>query len=170
MYAKTKSISPLSVRLARDFLLTESDWSQVGDCPLSADDKALYVTYRQKLRDITTTTEFTTNTPATKFPISPLVYNKFYKVDNPSNAYLATDDQFLPLAEHYLKRYQDRIAHYLLTKSWTERSFFDDFIKEYNNLKPAQLQDSDLQKMMTTEEKKEFLDKIIEIASNEKGS
>ena len=170
MYAKTKAISPLSVRLARDFLLTESDWSQVGDCPLSADDKALYVTYRQKLRDITTTTEFTTNTPATKFPISPLVYNKFYKVDNPSNAYLATDDQFLPLAEHYLKRYQDRIAHYLLTKSWTERSFFDEFIKEYNNLKPAQLQDSDLQKMMTTEEKKEFLDKIIEIASNEKGS
>ena len=119
MYAKTKAISPLSVRLARDFLLTESDWSQVGDCPLSADDKALYVTYRQKLRDITTTTEFTTNTPATKFPISPLVYNKFYKVDNPSNSYLATDDQFLPLAEHYLKRYQDRIAHYLLTKSWT---------------------------------------------------
>lgn len=168
MYAKTKAISPLSVRLARDFLLTESDWSQVGDCPLSADDKALYVTYRQKLRDITTTTEFTTNTPATKFPISPLVYNKFYKVDNPSNAYLATDDQFLPLAEHYLKRYQDRIAHYLLTKSWTERSFFDDFIKEYNNLKPAQLQDSDLKKMMTTEEKKEFLDKIIEIAAAEK--
>ena len=168
MYAKTKAISPLSVRLARDFLLTESDWSQVGDCPLSADDKALYVTYRQKLRDITTTTEFTTNTPATKFPISPLVYNKFYKVDNPSNAYLATDDQFLPLAEHYLKRYQDRIAHYLLTKSWTERSFFDEFIKEYNNLKPAQLQDSDLKKMMTTEEKKEFLDKIIEIAAAEK--
>jgi len=168
MYAKTKAISPLSVRLARDFLLTESDWSQVGDCPLSADDKALYVTYRQKLRDITTTTEFTTNTPATKFPISPLVYNKFYKVDNPSNSYLATDDQFLPLAEHYLKRYQDRIAHYLLTKSWTERSFFDEFIKEYNNLKPAQLQDSDLKKMMTTEEKKEFLDKIIEIAAAEK--
>ena len=168
MYAKTKAISPLSVRLARDFLLTESDWSQVGDCPLSADDKALYVTYRQKLRDITTTTEFTTNTPATKFPISPLVYNKFYKVDNPSNSYLATDDQFLPLAEHYLKRYQDRIAHYLLTKSWTERSFFDEFIKEYNYLKPAQLQDSDLKKMMTTEEKKEFLDKIIEIAAAEK--
>ena len=170
MYAKTKTISPLSVRLARDFLLTESDWSQVGDCPLSADDKALYVTYRQKLRDITTTTEFTTNTPATKFPISPLVYNKVYKIDNPSTAYLATDDQFLPLAEHYLKRYSDRMAHYLLTKSWTERSFFDDFIKEYNNLKPPQLQDSDLKKMMTTEEKKEFLDKIIEIASNEKES
>ena len=168
MYAKTKAISPLSVRLARDFLLTESDWSQVGDCPLSADDKALYVTYRQKLRDITTTTEFTTNTSATKFPISPDFYNKIYKVEHPSDAYLATDNQFLPLAEHYLKRYSDRMAHYLLTKSWTERSFFDELIKEYNKVEASTFDDPN--NVMTTEEKKEFLDKIIEIASNEKES
>jgi len=159
MYAKANAVSPLSVRLARDFLLSETDWVMVTDSPLDADTKAMYTTYRQKLRDIPATTEFSTNVEATKFPISPDFYNKIYKTENAGKDYLATDDQFLPLSSHYLKRYRDRMAHYLLTKSWTERSYFDTFITEYNNVKAGQASSFDA--AYTTAEKKAFLDKLL---------
>ena len=108
MYAKARAVSPLSVRLARDFLLTETDWVMVSDSPIDADTKAQYTLYRQKLRDIPATTEFSTNVEETKFPISPDFYNKIYKTEteNAGKDYLATDDQFLPLGIHYLKRYR----------------------------------------------------------------
>ena len=156
MYAKANAISPLSIRLARDFLLTETDWSLGPDSPLDADAKAQYTLYRTKLRDIPATTEFSTNVEGTKFPISPDFYNKIYKTENAGKDYLATDDQFLPLASHYLKRYRDRMAHYLLTKSFTERSYFDTFITEYNNVKAAAVTVS-----QDNEDKKAFLDKML---------
>lgn len=42
-----------SVRGQRDLLLSECDWTQLPDSPLSADSKAAWATYRQALRDIT---------------------------------------------------------------------------------------------------------------------
>ena len=156
MYAKANAISPLSIRLARDFLLSETDWALGPDSPLDATAKAQYTLYRTKLRDITATTEFSTAVETTKFPISPDFYNKIYKTENVGEDYLATDKQFLPLASHYLKRYRDRMAHYLLTKSWTERSYFDTFILEYNNVKAAAVTVS-----QDNEDKKAFLDKML---------
>ena len=159
MYAKARAVSPLSVRLARDFLLTETDWVYVEDSPVDADTKAMYTAYRQKLRDITVTVEFSTNVEGTKFPISPEFYTKIYKIENPSNAYLATNDQFLPLASHYLKRYKDRMAHYLLTKSFSERSYFEKFISEYQAVKKGV--DDFQDELATTDQKKQFLDKLL---------
>ena len=156
MYAKANAISPLSIRLARDFLLSETDWALGPDSPLDSTAKAQYTLYRTKLRDITGTTEFSTAVETTKFPISPDFYNKIYKTENEGQDYLATDTQFLPLAGHYLKRYRDRMAHYLLTKSWTERSYFDTFILEYNNVKAAAVTVS-----QDNEDKKAFLDKML---------
>jgi len=37
----------------RNSLLAKTDWTQVPDSPLSADDKSSYATYRQQLRDMT---------------------------------------------------------------------------------------------------------------------
>ena len=159
MYAKARAVSPLSVRLARDFLLTETDWVYVEDSPVDADTKAMYTAYRQKLRDIPATVEFSTNVEGTKFPISPEFYTKIYKTENPSNAYLATNDQFLPLASHYLKRYKDRMAHYLLTKSFSERSYFEKFISEYQAVKKGV--DDFQDELATTDQKKQFLDKLL---------
>lgn len=42
-----------NVRLTRNALLTESDWTQFEDSPLSEDKKAAWRNYRQTLRDIT---------------------------------------------------------------------------------------------------------------------
>ena len=67
MYNEQKQVSPLTVRLARNFLLDETDWAMVSDCGLSEEDKALYVKYRQKLRDLTTTDEFAADVEGTKF-------------------------------------------------------------------------------------------------------
>ena len=131
MYQNQTTISKTSVRLARDFLLDETDWSMVSDCPLNADDKALYTTYRQKLRDIPASTEFTTAIENTKFPISPEFYNKIYLPKNAGVAYLSTDDQYKPLAEHYLRSFRDKISHYLVLKSFTEKGMFDLLLKEY---------------------------------------
>ena len=44
-----------SVRASRDAKLAESDWTQVADAPV---DKAVWATYRQALRDITTQSGF----------------------------------------------------------------------------------------------------------------
>ena len=131
MYQNQTTISKTSVRLARDFLLDETDWSMVSDCPLNADDKALYTTYRQKLRDIPASTEFTTAIENTKFPISPEFYNKIYLPKNAGVAYLSTDDQYKPLGEHYLRAFRDKISHYLVLKSFTEKGMFDLLLKEY---------------------------------------
>ena len=41
-----------SARMARNNLLSMSDWSQLGDSPLDEDDKELWSIYRQELRDL----------------------------------------------------------------------------------------------------------------------
>ena len=167
IYAKTQNVSPTTVRLARDFLLDETDWSQVADCPLSADDKALYTTYRTKLRDLTKDPNFSSNALEVKFPISPQFYNKVYKLENAGEDYLATDKQYLKLALHYLKLFKEKIAYYLLMKSITERSYFDRLLAEYANVNattqaPAELTSEQVQA------KKDWLDKLIQLAAEEK--
>ena len=167
MYAKQATVTPLSVRLARNFLLDESDWVMCSDCPLSADDKALYATYRTKLRDITGTPEFSGNAEGTKFPITPEFYNKIYKVENPSNAYLTTDDQFLPLSAHYLKAFKDKIANFLLLKSVTQTNYFSQILIQYQNSKPV-VYDAD--GASDAYDKTEFLNLVIQKAQEELGS
>lgn len=41
-------------RKTRNFMLSECDWTQLGDVNLTADCKANFTTYRQALRDIDT--------------------------------------------------------------------------------------------------------------------
>ena len=41
-----------SIRGHRDRLLQDCDWTQLADSPLNSEDKALWATYRQELRDL----------------------------------------------------------------------------------------------------------------------
>lgn len=43
------------LRKTRDRMLTETDWTQGADSPLSDSDKTAWATYRQSLRDLTKT-------------------------------------------------------------------------------------------------------------------
>jgi hypothetical protein len=42
------------IRFQRDDIIYKTDWTQLSDSPLTAEQKASWATYRQALRDITT--------------------------------------------------------------------------------------------------------------------
>jgi len=56
-----------SKRDTRNQLLSDSDWTQMSDSPLTDEAKALWVTYRTALRDITSTDAW----PNVSFPDTP---------------------------------------------------------------------------------------------------
>jgi hypothetical protein len=165
MYSKQKAVSPLSVRLARNFLLDETDWTQLADAPIDADTKAQYTLYRQKLRELTDSTEFTNDVDKTKFPISPEFYTKIHKVDFPTEDYLATDSQFIEMGKHRLKKFRDKIAYFLTLKSETDKTYFNDMLVEYEHIKTTKIlgtrEDED------TEKNRDFLEKLIQDATDE---
>jgi len=68
--ARTDNILDI-LRLKRDALLTESDWTQVNDSPLSDTKKAEWATYRQELRDLPSSHQSTTNFDDVVFPTQP---------------------------------------------------------------------------------------------------
>ena len=51
----TQAQGLFELRMERNRLLAECDWTQGADSPLSNSQKAKWATYRQSLRDITTT-------------------------------------------------------------------------------------------------------------------
>jgi hypothetical protein len=57
------------VRAARNHLLSESDWTQLPDAPLTETKRAEWATYRQALRDITET--YSNNLLEAEFPRKP---------------------------------------------------------------------------------------------------
>ncbi|QDW23293.1 hypothetical protein B0M43_0022885 [Flavobacterium sp. KBS0721] len=57
-----------SLRAIRNSLLTETDWTQVEDSPLSPEKKAEWKNYRQALRDLTDVDDLTTIV----WPVKPL--------------------------------------------------------------------------------------------------
>ncbi len=64
---------PLSlddIRRIRNQKLAESDWTQLPDAPLTAEQKAEWAAYRQALRDVPQTMESKGST-APEWPVSP---------------------------------------------------------------------------------------------------
>jgi hypothetical protein len=60
------------VRNQRNQMLAQSDWTQMTDSPLSAEQKAAWAAYRQQLRDLPATiTEKTENWFDVVFPTRP---------------------------------------------------------------------------------------------------
>lgn len=59
------------VRRNRNLLLTESDWTQVADSPLTNSKKAEWVTYRQTLRDLPSTQSSVTDIDNITWPTEP---------------------------------------------------------------------------------------------------
>ena len=59
------------LRANRDSLLTESDWTQMPDSPLTDAKKTEWATYRQALRDLPTNNESVTSIDDVVFPTKP---------------------------------------------------------------------------------------------------
>ena len=127
IYAETASVSWLSVRLARNFLLDETDHVFIEDSPYSDEDKALYRLYREKLRDLPS--NVTSTDPADlKFPIDPKYYKSIWLEKNPDTVYLDTEDQFIKLSSHYFTTFREKFSSYLMVKSLTEGVHFSSFM------------------------------------------
>ena len=107
-FAKSTIINWTKITLMRNFLLMDSDWTQLGDAPLSADEKAKWVTYRQKLRDIPADQK---NAAANSvvFPITPTKHVKLAD----SFTYLEDVSHFYTIPQSVYSKFSTRIVNYL---------------------------------------------------------
>ena len=107
-FSKTAILNWTKVTLIRNFLLMDSDWTQLGDAQLSAEEKAKWTTYRQKLRDIPQDQkEVAANTVV--FPITPTKHAKLAD----SYDYLQDVTHFYTIPQSVYSKFSTRIVNYL---------------------------------------------------------
>ena len=170
IYAETASVSWLSVRLARNFLLDETDHVFIEDSPYSDEDKALYRLYREKLRDLPS--NVTSTDPADlKFPIDPKYYKSIWLEKNPDTVYLGTEDQFIKLSSHYFTTFREKFSSYLMVKSLTEGVHFSSFMNALKQSGVVWNQENQYQMdAETAQQGKDLITKILQQIESEGGS
>ncbi len=111
-FAADEYINWTKITLVRNFLLMDSDWTQVADSPLTADQKAQWVTYRQKLRDLPQEHQ---SIPASnvKFPISPKKYAEMLADNSELGEYLSSDGQFFIIGQSVYHKFASRAMTYM---------------------------------------------------------
>ena len=129
MYGEVRTETWFTVRLARNFLLQETDFALLPDSPLSDDMKALYTTYRAKLRDLPALFADIEDIKTIKFPMSPDAFVNVYKVNNPDAVYLDTEDQWTLPAHFFYTQFKDKMVRYLMVRDITDRMYTDAMIR-----------------------------------------
>ena len=108
-YSKSTILNWSKVVLIRNFLLMDSDWTQLGDAQLTTQQKADWVTYRQKLRDIPQ--EQNESSAATVvFPVTP---KKHAQMDDGKDYLSDTVNHFYLLNQTVYSKFSDRLVNYL---------------------------------------------------------
>ena len=107
-FANTAILNWTKVALIRNFLLMESDWTQLGDAPITTEQKAQWVKYRQKLRDIPAEQE-KKNASLVVFPITP---SKHAKLADGLN-YLEDVSHYYTIPQSVYSKFSSRIVNYL---------------------------------------------------------
>ena len=118
-FAKEEYTNWTKIRLIRNFLLMDSDWTQVGDAPLTADQKTQWTAYRTKLRNIPSEQS---SIPASevKFPVTPTKYADMLAENASLGDYLATNSQFYFLGQSVFRKFSKRLTTYLAMAITTE--------------------------------------------------
>lgn len=112
---EASNVSWFGIRLVRQFLLEDSDWVFLPDTVISDEEKEMWKTYRQALRDIPQIDTYIEPTDVL-FPLSPKDYLVFYKPENPDEEYLSTPSQYLKLSGYFVSTFKERVVQYLLIK------------------------------------------------------
>ena len=107
-FSKSTILNWTKVTLMRNFLLMDSDWTQLGDAPISAEEKAKWVTYRQKLRDIPQDQK-NKSANTVVFPITPTKHAKLAD----SLTYLDDVSHFYTIPQSVYSKFTTRIVNYL---------------------------------------------------------
>lgn len=108
-FAKSAILNWNKIVLIRNFLLSDCDWTQTNDAPITEEEVNWWKSYRQKLREIPQTQN---NIPASevKFPITP----KKYKALNTDKEYLSDEyEHFYRMNQLAYSKFADRIVNYL---------------------------------------------------------
>ena len=107
-FAQSTILNWTKVSLMRNFLLMDSDWTQLGDAPLSTEEKAKWVTYRQKLRDIPQDQKVIAAN-SVLFPITPAKHAKL----GDGKTYLDDVSHFYTIPQSVYSKFSNRIVTYL---------------------------------------------------------
>ena len=107
-FSKTAILNWTKVALIRNFLLMDSDWTQLGDAPLTAEQKTQWQTYRQKLRDIPQDQK-NKSANTVVFPITPTKHAKLAD----SLTYLDDVSHFYTIPQSVYSKFTTRIVNYL---------------------------------------------------------
>ena len=107
-FANTAILNWTKVALIRNFLLMESDWTQLRDAPITTEQKAQWVKYRQKLRDIPAEQE-KKNASLVVFPITP---SKHAVLADGLN-YLEDVSHYYTIPQSVYSKFSSRIVNYL---------------------------------------------------------
>jgi len=118
-----------SFKTMRNRMLIDTDWSQLADSPLSAEDKALYAKFRQYLRDMTEDPAWLSNDVfQVDFPITPKVY--LQNDPNREVEYLSVPEHFQNQAALRVKFNLSRIYKHLgvpglfiTDEEWNSKSY-----------------------------------------------
>jgi Phage tail assembly chaperone protein len=144
IYGEIESETWMSVRLARNFLLQETDYVfSCSDVEISDEKKEIYKKYRQALRDLPQ--HFGDVAPKkVKFPLSPEAY-EIYKKDNPGEEYLETKEQWIALSSFFYTTFRDKMVRYLSVRDVTDRLYMQAFVAAINE-NPTEIKEHPLNK------------------------
>ena len=107
-FSQSTILNWTKVTLIRNFLLMDSDWTQLGDAPISTEDKAKWVTYRQRLRDIPQEQK----DMAANSVIFPMTPTKHAKLGD-GKTYLDDVSHFYTIPQSVYSKFSTRIVTYL---------------------------------------------------------
>jgi hypothetical protein len=112
-FAKENIVTWTKILMVRKFLLEESDWTQVPDAPVSEEDKAMWRTYRQKLRDIPQEQE-SIPPSSVRFPVTPVKYKQAFEEGRTDAEYLSEfSGHFYNVTQSVLSKFSSKMVTYL---------------------------------------------------------
>ena len=107
-FSQNSILNWTKVALIRNFLLMDSDWTQLGDAPVTAEQKTQWQAYRQKLRDIPAEQK-NKSANTVVFPITP---SKHAKLDD-GLTYLDDVSHYYTIPQSVYSKFTTRIVNYL---------------------------------------------------------
>lgn len=130
-FAKDHIITWTKILMVRKFLLDESDYTQMADYTGSDEDKAMWVTYRQKLRDLPEDQQgLPTN--SVRFPINPTKYKLMVDEERTTADYLTDlEGHYYNISRSVLHKFASKMVAYLTIAIQSGN------IDEMPNLQPA---------------------------------
>ena len=112
-FAKDNIVTWTKLLMVRKFLLDESDYTQMSDYTGSDEDKAMWVKYRQKLRDLPEEQQgLPTN--SVRFPINPNKYKLMVDEERTTAEYLEdTQGHYYHVSRSVLSKFASKMVAYL---------------------------------------------------------